>query len=128
VKPGTFDFSQATLIKADNPKGRPVALLKDFLTDQLHLHNRISKYKTRVRSLRGTVVYLTEKGSEKLPKEGYKLTITPHRIYIIGKDAGLFYGIQTLIQLFPIEHSVSEKITLRSYYGRTKIWIQGDDA
>jgi len=110
VKPGTFDFSQATLIKADNPKGRPVALLKDFLTDQLHLHNRISKYKTRVRSLRGTVVYLTEKGSQKLPKEGYKLTITPHRIYIIGKDAGLFYGIQTLIQLFPIEHSVSEKL------------------
>lgn len=107
---GTFDFSQATFIKADDPKDRSVALLSGFLADDLHLHNKVTKYKTKSKSLQGTGIYLTAKGSAKLPKEGYKLTITPHRIYIIGKGAGLFYGIQTLIQLFPVEHAGSQKL------------------
>ena len=33
-------------------------------------------------------------------KESYKLTITPSEIKVSGKDAGLFYGLQTLMQLF----------------------------
>lgn len=39
-----------------------------------------------------------------LHKEGYSLTITGNKIHIKGKTgAGLFYGIQSLIQLFPLE-------------------------
>src|SRR6478736_1460765 len=34
-------------------------------------------------------------------EEGYKLTITEDLITIAGKPAGVFYGIQTLRQLFP---------------------------
>lgn len=34
--------------------------------------------------------------------EGYRLEVTPHRVTISGHDAaGVFYGIQTLLQLFP---------------------------
>ena len=47
------------------------------------------------------VVYLDSKGGESLPPEGYRLSITPDSIVVTGKDAGLFYGIQSLIQLFP---------------------------
>ncbi|MDB5136567.1 MAG: beta-N-acetylhexosaminidase [Mucilaginibacter sp.] len=107
---GTFNFSSTTLIKADHPKDRSVTWFRNFLSDNLHFHNSISKYITKNKSLKGTTIILTAKGSEKLAKDGYKLTITPHRITIIGKDAGLFYGIQTLIQLLPVEHTVLEKL------------------
>jgi hexosaminidase len=41
---GTFDFSKMTLIKADNPNDRSVALLKSFLINNRHFNNRVSKY------------------------------------------------------------------------------------
>jgi hexosaminidase len=108
---GTFVFSQLTQIKADNPNDRNVVFLKDFLLNNRHFNNKVSKYNAKVRSAKGTQLVLTAKGSAALPKEGYKLTITPRRITIIGKDAGLFYGIQTLIQLFPVETSGTEKLS-----------------
>lgn len=106
---GSFVFSQLTQIKADNIKDRDVAFLKDFLLNSRHFNNKLSKYNSKVKSTKGTTLILTAKGSAALPKEGYKLTITPHRITIIGKDAGVFYGIQTLMQLFPVETSGTEK-------------------
>jgi hexosaminidase len=36
-------------------------------------------------------------------KESYTLTITPDRVNVSGKDAGLFYGLQSLMQLFPLK-------------------------
>ncbi|MDB5060965.1 MAG: beta-N-acetylhexosaminidase [Mucilaginibacter sp.] len=108
--PGTFVFSQLTQIKADLPKGKFAALLHDFLLNNRRFNNRIFKYNPRLKSARGTTLTITSVGANKLPKEGYKLTITPRRITIIGKDAGLFYGIQTFMQLFPVEVSGSEKL------------------
>lgn len=108
--PGVFNLSQRTIIRADRPKDRSVIWFKDFLADNLHLHNRVARYSSKSRSSQGTTIILTARGADKLPKEGYKLTITPHRVTIIGKDAGLFYGIQTLIQLLPVEHSLIEKL------------------
>lgn len=46
-------------------------------------------------------ILLTEKGSENMPEEGYRLTVTPGQIVITGRAAGLFYGVQTLLQLMP---------------------------
>jgi hexosaminidase len=108
--PGTFVLSQKTLIKADHPKDRSVTWFKNYLNDNLNFHNPIAKYTKKGGSSKGSMIVLTSRGAEKLPKEGYKLTITPHRITIIGKDAGLFYGLQTLIQLLPVEHNPLEKL------------------
>lgn len=108
---GTFVFSQLTLIKADNIKDRNIAFLKDFLLNNRHFNNKLSKYNSRIRSNKGTWLVITSKGAATLPKEGYKLTITPRRITIIGKGAGLFYGIQSFMQLFPVETSGTEKLS-----------------
>ena len=67
---GKFVFSQKTPIKATHPKDRTVTWFKNYLADDLHFHNAISKYSGKVKSLNGTTIILTDKGAEKLPKEG----------------------------------------------------------
>jgi hexosaminidase len=106
---GSFTFSKFTVIKADQPKDKAVELLKDFLLNNRGLKNRVVKYNPRVKSKANSII-LTARGSENLPKEGYKLTIAPHKITIIGKGAGLFYGIQTLMQLFAVDHAIAENL------------------
>ncbi|MBL4675680.1 MAG: family 20 glycosylhydrolase [Mucilaginibacter sp.] len=106
---GTFVFSKLTQIKADNPKDRSVLFLKDFLLNNRHFNNKLRKYNPKTKVTKGTTLVLTSAGAKALPAEGYKLTITPHRITIVGKGAGLFYGIQTFMQLFPVATSGTEK-------------------
>jgi hexosaminidase len=54
-------------------------------------------------------ILLTEKGSEGMPEEGYKLTVTADRVVITGKATGLFYGVQTLLQLVPAAPGVNRE-------------------
>ncbi|XHR92076.1 family 20 glycosylhydrolase [Mucilaginibacter sp. UC70_90] len=107
---GTFTFSQRTAIKADNPKDKAVLWLKSYLQDTRHLNIKVAKYNSKLKAAKSRGLILTAKGANKLPAEGYKLTITPRNIIIVGKDAGLFYGIQTLLQLFPVENAATYKL------------------
>ena len=107
--PGTFIFNKLTVVKADNPKDKAVELFKDFLLNNRGLNNKVVKYNPRIKG-KGISIILTARGSENLPAEGYKLTITPRKITIIGKGAGLFYGIQTLIQLFPVDQKIAANL------------------
>ncbi|TKC04413.1 beta-N-acetylhexosaminidase [Pedobacter frigoris] len=54
---------------------------------------------------------INEKASSVLGKEGYQLSVTPSHITIrANKAAGLFYGIQSLMQLFPKEIESKEPV------------------
>jgi hexosaminidase len=110
VNSGEFIFSQQTLIQADDPKNKAVVFLRDYLLHSRNFGNKISINGSAKPKKGKTLLVLTAKGSENLPAEGYTLEITPGRIKITGKDAGLFYGIQSFIQLFPIEKSASFKL------------------
>ncbi|RFZ83173.1 beta-N-acetylhexosaminidase [Mucilaginibacter terrenus] len=103
---GYFKLNESTLIKADDPKDKAVLFLKDYLLTNRHFKNKVAKYNKKSKASTGLV--LTTVGADKLPPEGYKLTITPKKITIIGKNAGLFYGVQTLLQLLPVEPSAAE--------------------
>ncbi|SMD14049.1 beta-N-acetylhexosaminidase [Pedobacter nyackensis] len=46
-------------------------------------------------------IVLSASGADQLPAEGYKISITSKNITVTGKDAGLFYGVQSLMQLMP---------------------------
>lgn len=54
---------------------------------------------------------INDKAHHLLGNEGYQLSVTPNFITIkANKPAGLFYGIQSLLQLFPAAIESSEKV------------------
>lgn len=46
-------------------------------------------------------IILTSIGADQLPEEGYSIQITTSQIKVVGKNAGLFYAVQSLMQLMP---------------------------
>ncbi|MBS0029879.1 family 20 glycosylhydrolase [Chitinophaga sp. 22321] len=106
---GKFTLSRQTVIKADNPADKAVVFLTRYV-------NHLPKTNSAGKS--STVIELTGKGAESLPQEGYKLTVTPARVVITGKGAGLFYGVQSFLQLLPAENNGDAKlpcVTIEDY-------------
>src|SRR3984885_12505378 len=104
---GEFVLSQQTILLTDSIGNKAVAFFTDYLQHKLMLRNELKVNSTE--SIANSIVF-TEKGTENLPDEGYRLTITPQQIIIAGKGAGLFYGIQTLIQLIPADRTAAIKL------------------
>lgn len=72
------------------------AELEKYLREELKINIPVLQTSTK-----GKSIVLTHKGAGKnSDDEGYRLTADPNRIAIISKgDAGLFYGVQTLLQI-----------------------------
>ncbi|MGN6397109.1 MAG: family 20 glycosylhydrolase [Mucilaginibacter sp.] len=104
---GQFVLSQETVILADSINNKAVLFLKGFLLNEAKLHVKLKHNTGAV--VPGSIV-MTSKGASNLPAEGYSLTITPTKITIVGKGAGLFYGVQSLIQLLPLNMAATAKI------------------
>ena len=75
-----------------------------FLQEYLHQHYDLSPRKWGRRKIVLEVV-----GDTSAVEGAYSLEVLPSRIHIQGKNpAGLFYGVQTLIQLLPVEEAVGK--------------------
>ncbi|MEN0052666.1 MAG: family 20 glycosylhydrolase [Mucilaginibacter sp.] len=96
---GNFIFSQATLIQTDVQDSKTVSFFTDYLLHNWKFKNKTVIGKGAVKA--SSVLVITDKGAEKLAAESYELSVSPAKITLVAKGAGLFYGIQTLIQLFP---------------------------
>ncbi len=99
---GNFVLSQQTVILADTVTNKAVVFFTDYLQNKAML--RVQLKQSTGAGTPNSIV-LTSAGTDGLPPEGYRLTITPQQIIIAGRGAGLFYGIQTLIQLIPAERT-----------------------
>ncbi|MES2268479.1 MAG: family 20 glycosylhydrolase [Bacteroidota bacterium] len=113
--PGEFILSQETVIQADTPNNKAVQFFSAFLANNMAYNKQVGLRNARVST---TSIYLTSTNTEGLPAEGYRLTITPQQITVAGKGAGLFYGIQTLMQLMPLERTATAKlpaVTIEDY-------------
>ncbi|WP_428329550.1 family 20 glycosylhydrolase [Mucilaginibacter sp.] len=104
---GEFILSQETTIRADSLNNKAVLFLTDYLQNKAMLHVQL---KANTGASTPNTIVLTSAGTDGLPAEGYRLTITPQQVIIAGKGAGLFYGIQTLIQLIPAERTAVAKL------------------
>ncbi|WDF57085.1 family 20 glycosylhydrolase [Mucilaginibacter sp. KACC 22063] len=101
---GSFVLSQQTRILADTLNNKAVVFFTDLLKNKWNLQNQLS---LNTGTTGANIIVLTSTGTEGLPAEGYRLTITPQQVIVAGKGAGLFYGIQTLMQLLPLEKAGS---------------------
>ena len=104
---GEFTLSQNTMVLADSVTNKAVLFLTDYLQNKVMLH---VKLKQNTGSSGESLIVLTSAGADDLPADGYRLTIIPGRILIAGKGAGLFYGVQTLIQLMPLNRQATAKL------------------
>jgi len=106
IKPGTFLItSQTMLLVADRDIDlKNVAIL---FAEQLRLAGgpflRVQPMLDETND-GSSIVFTYAKNKESQPTEGYHLKVTPNGILLTGNSgAGLFYGMQTLLQLLPPE-------------------------
>ncbi|HEY0246610.1 MAG TPA: family 20 glycosylhydrolase [Mucilaginibacter sp.] len=105
--PGVFTLSNETVFLADSLSDKAVNFLADYLQNTAMLS---IKPKSNTGQAVNNSIVLTAAGADGLAPEGYRLTITPQNITIAAKGAGLFYGIQTLLQLMPLERTAFSKL------------------
>lgn len=91
---GSFIFSSNTLIRTDVKEKRVVDYFKGQLFSRWKFNNKVA-----TGTAKNAALIITTNGAEQLPEEGYRLSVTPAGITLTGHNAGLFYGMQTLLQL-----------------------------
>ncbi|MEJ7558959.1 MAG: family 20 glycosylhydrolase [Pedobacter sp.] len=97
-KQGNFILDKTVvLVSADATNARIADLLNAYIFTKAGFALR----ETKVITPGAKAIVLTSTGADQLPAEGYKISITNKQFTIIGKGAGLFYGLQSAMQLMP---------------------------
>lgn len=88
-----------------------VKMLTEQLKKSLNRNAKIVTYGTRY----DMVISLLDQPMDKLGKEGYLLTVSNKEISLKANDApGIFYGMQTLLQLLPAEVESKKPLPIKS--------------
>jgi hexosaminidase len=99
--PGSFTLDDQTrLVAVDRESRRIAGLFNDFLLMQHGFRLQLTATQPKGKNY----ISFTQAESSGLPEEGYRVVVDRNRIRVHGKPAGLFYGMQTLTQLLPLEN------------------------
>ena len=108
---GVFNLTSTAAIYVDSPSRETAP----FLTERLRRSTGYPlKIKTKPRAdatIPGSILLTTRNANTNLGPEGYELTVAPDSVVIRAPaEAGLFYGVQTLLQLLPPEIFSSNRV------------------
>ena len=97
---GLFELNDRTVIQADKDLAKAAEQLRNYLSPATGFLLP-SKYRLSGKNI---IELKISEGSSELGDEGYKIKVTEKKIQIAAYDArGIFWGIQTLRQLLPVE-------------------------
>ncbi|RYF22927.1 MAG: beta-N-acetylhexosaminidase [Flavobacteriales bacterium] len=96
------------LVSADAVNAKNADLLHAFIVSKGGFALRTEKSVTKGQK----AIVITSVGADQLPAEGYLININANEIRVVGKDAGLFYAVQSLMQLMP--EKKNDKIFIQS--------------
>ncbi len=103
---GTFTISSATSIFYDEKEDQPTAVLcRDYIKQLTGLNLPVKQG-----AVKSNAIVFSSKGlqpTNAIDSEAYRMEIKPASVVVTGKNAGLFYGFQTLIQLIRKTSSTS---------------------
>lgn len=96
----SFGLGPRTRIAYDDPSALPVArMFRDFLSLHYHLDLPLVREKG---SGSGSRILFSAAGYADPDTESYRLEVTAGGVRVTGAGPGLFYGLQSLMQLFPL--------------------------
>ena len=99
VEPGTFTLRAKTRVLADEASRETAQYLADRLWPATGYQLKVGPASE---SAKGNIILTTRDAKAALGEEGYELTVTKDAVTIRApSQAGLFYGVQTLLQLLP---------------------------
>jgi hexosaminidase len=106
---GQFLLTKTSTIGYDNPDGRKIA---EMLSQKLNLATGFSIQPQQINT--GSIQFKINKVSDaQIGKEGYTLISSTNGVIISANGTpGLFYGMQTLLQLLPVE--IESKVTVNA--------------
>ncbi|SER46555.1 beta-N-acetylhexosaminidase [Pedobacter rhizosphaerae] len=95
---GTFLLDKTVvLVHQDADDAKMGDLLNAFIVNKAGFALRESK----TAGTNQKTIVLTSVGADKLPAEGYTIKVTPNQIVLTGKGAGLFYAVESAMQMIP---------------------------
>lgn len=97
---GTFTLNSETSILVDAPDHKAVRFLADYLKKNGYSNNvvNINTMDKKPAAIKNAIMLLTTVPAN-MPADGYELKVSETQVMLYGKNAGLFYGLQTLMQM-----------------------------
>ena len=103
--PGNFVLDKTVVLVANGNAG-----VADLLNASIATKGGFALREQSAVTANQKAIVLSTTGASDLPNEGYQIKVTANQILLIGKEAGLFYAVQSLIQMMP--EKVGDKITI----------------
>ncbi len=121
IQKGRFKLSKSTTIQASGK----AASIASYLNGHLQKFYGFALEITDKAGGKNAIVLQEIAKNNEGGKEAYSLQVNSKGISILGEPAGLFYGIQTLIQLLPLEKSESLTIPAVQIDDRPRFGYRG---
>ncbi len=106
---GTFTFSKKTKVLAISGAGKRMAAILNGLIERNYGFKLQTTDKPQAKDIIQFAI-AAPNGSQGAMPEGYSLTVSPGSIQISGEELGVFYGLQSLMQLLPASFEKEAKI------------------